>query len=144
MRKACARGHKFSCGVRWEKEKAHKVSVQREREREGTMGSHQEESPNSCATTYPHTHVHTQTCTRVNISILLSLPLSHTHTHTHTDSVLLVMLSLARTSERLSRCWATVLNKGTAEKKRERETDLSQWWLVFILCSFKPLLINCF
>lgn len=129
MRKACVQGHKFSCGVCWENGESHKL-VGAEKEKEGTMGSHQEESPNSCTTTYPHTHVHKEMCNHIRtyvIPLLFVLSLCVTHT----DSVFLVMHALVRTSEKgpAKQMLCHCLHKGTSEKKREKGDKLPPFFL---------------
>lgn len=119
MKKACVRGRKFSCGVRWEKGKTHKP-VGAGRERGGTMGSHQEESPNSCATTSPRTNVHPRTHT-CNLSALLSVSVSHTVTQVSWSCTL---WSRHLKGGQLSRCSATVFTKAWVKRKDRRETNL--------------------
>lgn len=72
LRKACVHRHKFSCGLHWKKKEKGRP-INRPGRREGTMGSHQEESPNSCKALNPTTHSHAHAYV-------------HAHTHNHAES----------------------------------------------------------
>lgn len=115
----------------------------RDTERGGTMGGHQEESPNSCKAPYhnTHTHVHTLTCTHIRTNthkihpllhfLSQSLSLSHTHSFLFTHTLWPGHLN----GGQLSRCSATAFNKGCewlVENKEKEENQTSSFSSTFL------------
>lgn len=123
---------------------------QREREpetqREGTMGSHQEESPNSCKAPYPNAHSHAH----ANVH-----PLAHIYSPHFSFSLSLPTGPSERGPAKQMFChW---LHKraqvtGGGKKKKEKGNQLPHFllhcwvsiqrnsWQALILCSFKSFL----
>lgn len=130
------------------------------------MGSHQEESPNSCKAPNPNTR--SRACANVRArthiyahSILLFSSLCRTHTHTHLhihfSSWYALWPGLVKRGQ-LSRCSATAFTIGTSNwwrQNRKRSTNVlhssctveSARWAThntcFILGSFESALIHC-
>lgn len=130
------------------------------------MGSHQEESPNSCKAPNPNTR--SRACANVRArthiyahSILLFSSLCRTHTHTHLhihfSSWYALWPGLLKRGQ-LSRCSATAFTIGTSNwwrQNRKRSTNVlhssctveSARWAThntcFILGSFESALIHC-
>lgn len=127
------------------------------------MGSHQEESPNSCKAPNPNTR--SRACANVRArthiyahSILLFSSLCRTHTHTLTHSLFFLVRSLARPPEKRPAkqmfCYC-LHNRHKWRQNRKRSTNVlhssctveSARWAThntcFILGSFESALIHC-